>query len=298
MILTKIAAAASFIMAAQIVQAEELIRANASFAVYTGNAERIESADRLRTYSQEVAAAACFYHNGIDPDLSYVLLQEARTGFDMHLSALMYGNAGLGIIGGEERRKTIVRLEEIEAYWGGMAQSVDALMVSAEDKVAVNVIKDQNLQLLEMTSILVSEVEGQYSDPADLMQLDVLTLEIAGRQAMMTQKIAKNACKLWSGRDTVEIRENLEKAINIYEISLNALLNGMPEAGLMAAPNDEIAGVLGELIADWAEIRPVVDGIVTGATTEEDLSNLFQHMADEMHKLEDLTHQYVAYSKR
>ena len=226
------------------------------------------------------------------------MLEEARTGFDTHLSALMDGDEGLGIIGGEERRKTIVKLEEIETYWGVIAESVDALMVSAANEDAVGVIKDQNLALLEMTSILVSEVEGQYADPAELMQSDVMTLEIAGRQAMMTQKIAKNACKLWSGRDSAEIHDNLENAVNIYELSLNALLNGMPEAGLMAAPNEEIADILVEVIADWAEIRPVVDGIMAGSTTEEDLASLFLHMADEMHKLEDLTHKYVEFSKR
>jgi hypothetical protein len=148
-----------------------------------------------------------------------------------------------------------------------------------------------------MTDVLVSELEGQYSDPAELLQVDVLMLEIVGRQAMMTQKIAKNACKIWSGDSSAEVRADLEKSVSIYEVSLNALLNGMPEVGLKPAPTEEIATGLTQLMADWTEVRPTVDMVMAGSIERDALSALFHHMADEMHKLEELSHKYVAFSK-
>ena len=69
-----------------------------------GGAERIESGDLLRVYSQEVAAAACFYFNDIEAELSVELMTEAREGFDLHLAALKNGNQTLGINGAEERQ--------------------------------------------------------------------------------------------------------------------------------------------------------------------------------------------------
>jgi hypothetical protein len=269
----------------------------ASFVEDTGSAERIESGDTLRIYSQQVAAAACFFYNGVDPELSIALLQEARSGFDVHMAALRDGDADLGIIGGEERRKTLVKMDEVQYIWSDMAQAVDALLADSDDTDAVSVIKDQNMALLEKTDILLTQLEGQYANPVEIVQADVLTLEIVGRQAMMTQKIAKNVCKVWSGRDTPEIREQLTSAIGIYEIALNALINGMPEVGLRPAPTEEIADDLSGILADWKDVRPIVEAILAGDTNEDELVYLFHHMADEMHKLEDVTHKYVVESK-
>ncbi len=268
-----------------------------SYSESVGSAERIESGDFLRVYSQEVAAAACFYHNGIDMELSQELLLEARYGFGKHLDALRTGNEELGIIGKEERRKTIARLDAVEAVWTEIDQAVGALLEDFNDKAAVGVIKDKNLPLFELTDLLLSDLEGEYANPAELIQADVLMLEIAGRQAMMTQKIAKNACKLLSGRDTEKVREDLIDSVSLYELSLNALLNGMPQVGLKPAPTEEIAERLRLVQQDWAETRPVVDAILSGAQDTDALEYLFQHMAEEMHKLEEITHMYVVFSK-
>ena len=295
---TSVFLTAALALAAPAIQAKEASLLPANFINDTGSVERIESGEHLRIYSQQVAAAACFFYNGIDTEHSAEIMNEARTGFDVHLAALTNGDETLGIIGGEERRKTIVQLEEIKALWSEMAQSVDALMTSSDDSSAVNVIKDQNMPLFELTNILVSDLEGQYANPVELTQADVLTIEIVGRQAALTQVIAKNACKIWSGRDSAEILQDLDSAISVYETSLNALLNGMPEVGLAPAPTDEIAAGLTQVLTDWSEIRPIIDAIKGGSISEADLTYLFRHMADEMHTLEDVTHQYVLLSKK
>jgi hypothetical protein len=269
----------------------------ASYAEDTGSAERIESGEYLRTYSQEIAAAACFLYNGVDVDLSTELLTEAREGFDLHLDALMNGNEDLGIIGGERRRKTFVKLQAIGEKWTPMAEAVDRLLETHDDPMSIATIKSENVVLLDMTDILVSDLEGQYADPAELLQVDVLMLEVVGRQAMMTQKIAKNACKIWSGNDSAEVRDDLTESVSIYEVSLNALLHGMPEVGLLPAPTEEIASGLSHLLADWSQIRPTVDSVMNGNVERDELISLFRHMADEMHKLEELAHKYVVFSK-
>ncbi|MEO9517671.1 MAG: type IV pili methyl-accepting chemotaxis transducer N-terminal domain-containing protein [Paracoccaceae bacterium] len=289
---------AGLALSAHAIQAEEPSLLPVNFIKDTGSVERIESGEHLRIYSQQVAAAACFYYNGIEVEHSAKIMNEARTGFDMHLAALTHGDETLGIVGGEERRKTIVQLEEINALWSEMAHSVDALMTSSDNSAAVNVIKDQNMPLFELTNILVSDLEGQYANPVELTQADVLTIEIVGRQAALTQVIAKNVCKIWSGRNSAEILQDLDSAISVYETSLNALLNGMPEVGLAPAPTDEIAAGLTQVLSDWSEIRPIVDAIKGGSISEDELTYLFRHMADEMHTFEDVTHQYVLLSKK
>ena len=266
----------------------------ATFAEDTGDVVRIESAEYLRTYSQEVAAAACYLYNDIDASLSRELLIEARQGFDKKWNALMNGDETLGIIGGEQRKKTIVKLESVNAVWSDMAQAVDALTANPSDSAAVNIIKSTNMELFELTDLLVTEVSAQYSNPSVLVQADALKLELVGRQAMMSQKIAKDACKIFTGNESPEIKENLSTSKAIYEATLGALLNGMPELGIQPAPTPEIASALETIQADWSSVRPILDTLVAGGMVERDQQvYLFKHLVEEMVRLEDLSHSYV-----
>ena len=270
----------------------------ASFAEDTGEVIRIESAEYLRTYTQEVAAAACYLYNGIDNTLSSELLQEARDGFDLKLDALINGNEALGIIGGEQRRKTLVKLEKLKAEWADMAAATDALLADPTNSDAVNVIKARNMELFHMTDILVSDIEAQYANPAIIVQANVLLLEIVGRQAMMTQKIAKDACKIFTGNDSQEIKDLLKGSVSIYEASLDALLNGLPELGIQPAPTPEIAQRLQDVQSDWATVRPIVDTLTSGGSVDvETQKYLFKHMVEEMVRLDELSHAYAAHSK-
>ncbi len=269
-----------------------------TFVEDTGDVIRIESAEYLRTYSQEVAAAACFYYNDIAADFSRELLIEARDGFDLRVDALLNGNDSLGIIGGEQRRKTIARIGEISAIWEDIGVAVDALLEDAQDTNAVGVIKSKNLELFDATDILVTEIEAQYANPSIITQADVLTLEIVGRQAMMTQKIAKNACKIFTGNETQKIKDDLSGSVGIYEASLNALINGMPELGLRAAPTPEIEAALVEIKSDWASVRPILDTLTNGGAIDRDTQIfLFKHMVEEMVRLEEVSHAYAENAK-
>lgn len=275
----------------------ELIPA-ATFAEDTGDTIRIEAAEYLRIYSQEVAAAACYLYNDIDAPLSRELLIESREGFDKKWNAMMYGDETLGIIGGEQRKKTIVKLEKVAAVWSGMATAVDGLIANRGDASAVGVIKATNMELFELTDILVSEVSAQYSNPAVLVQADALKLELIGRQAMMSQKIAKDACKIFTGNTSTEIRENLSKSKVIYEATLNALLHGMPQLGIQPAPTPEIKAALEAVQGDWKTVRPILDTLASGGDVDRDAQvYLFKHMVEEMVRLEELSHAYVDFSQ-
>ncbi len=264
----------------------------------TGSAERIESAEYLRVYSQEVAAAACYLYNDIEAELSVEMLEETITGFDLHIDALLHGNEELGIIGGEPRRKTIIKMEEVKSAWMPISLAAKALAENPRDTDAVQVIKAENMALFELTHVLVSDLEGEYSNPAELMQSDVLTLEIVGRQAMMSQKIAKFACQMFTGDTSEQVKAGLKEAIRLYEVSLNALINGMPEVGIQPAPTEEIKTALTHVLEDWHEMRPELEGLLNGEEMSRDRQiELYRHMIDEMHELEEVAHAYVVFSK-
>ncbi|MEL6171991.1 MAG: type IV pili methyl-accepting chemotaxis transducer N-terminal domain-containing protein [Pseudomonadota bacterium] len=219
-------------------------------------------------------------------------------GFKIHLDALFYGSEKLGIEGAEERRKTIAQLEELRAAWEPIASAGNTLLSDNTYSEAIGVVKARNMEAYELTERLVTTIEGRYANPAVLVQADVVVLELVGRQATMTQKIAKNACKTFSGNAPPEIKEPLQKSMNIYEVSLTALIEGMPGVGVYAAPTPKIAEALKKVRADWQKMLPYLDDLLNGKEMARDLQiELFRHMANEMHDLERIAHKYVEYSK-
>lgn len=276
----------------------EVLPVRASFAEDTGNAERIEAAEFIRTYTQEAVAAACFLHHDVDPDLSRSLLEDARTGFEKHIDALLNGNEEMGIIGGETRKKTIVGLNKIAETWAPVANAIDALTADPSDVSALENIKAADARLFKMSDKLVSVIETSYSNPAEVMQSDVMTIEIVGRQAMMSQKIAKYACKIYSGNASEEVMTKMSRAIDIYERSLQALIHGLPELGIRPAPTPEIDAKLSAVLSEWNAVRPQIETMIAEASVERDVViDLFRHMSKEMKQLEDITHDYVKFSK-
>lgn len=263
-----------------------------------GAAERIEAADVMRTVSQELGAAACFLYNGIDTDESRRIMLRAQERFVTNIEALIYGNPSMNIIGGETRARTIRELETILAEWTPISEATKRLDADPTDSAAVDAIKAGTFRLYDMTNHLVSEISGEYSNPAELLQIDALMLDIAGRQAMLAQIISKNACKVWTRDEQDAAKERLTQSMDLLDTSLNALRHGMAEVGLKPAPTPEIAEALDGVIADWTETRPELERLLAENDLPDDSrTQIFRRMNEKTSRLEDIVHKYTAFAK-
>ena len=83
-----------------------------------------------------------------------------------------------------------------------------------------------------------------------------------------------------------------------YDLTLNALLDGMPAAGIRAAPTDDISDNLIKAKGDWKKIKAELDVVITSAEVTEELkATLFHDLNVAMYDMEKLEHMYVAFSK-
>lgn len=269
------------------------------FVEDTGAANRIEAGDILRTVSQEIPSAVCHLHNGVSTDTSIALLNEGVAKFDLMMDALMNGNSALGIIGGEERRKTRVLMEEIQTIWEPFRASAISVRENPADNQSLGVIYDHATKLLELTSLLLSELEGEYANPVELLQSDVMLLEVAGRQSMMTQRMSYLACRVWSGSADDAYIADLGTTAQQFNFAMTAMRNGMPEVGINPPPTEEIASLLEVAASDWDVVTGHLDAIsATGNPGEAVTSELYEMLADKMHKMEEIAHLYAEFSKR
>ncbi len=242
-----------------------------------GASQRVDLSGKLRMLSQRIPAAACNFAAGIDTDATGAMLKAAAAEFQQIVDALEFGDESLGIIGAEERRKTRVGLRKLRELWEPMSATATAIADGDSAADTLTQLATQSEAVLEMAKLLVSEISGQYADPTALLQADALIIDIAGRQRMLSQRMSKNICLIASGISVDAATAQLSGTAQMFDASLGALRNGMADAGIKPPPNAEIEAGLDVVIADWAQLQPIVAATLAGEainnTTRSDMFN-------------------------
>ncbi|WP_106745326.1 type IV pili methyl-accepting chemotaxis transducer N-terminal domain-containing protein [Yoonia maritima] len=269
------------------------------YDVESDGADRIRIAGQLRTLTQQVAAASCALTSGIAVEESHDVLEQATSAFDRYIVALKDGDEGLHILHPETRRLTIADIDHVRDEWNSIHGAIESILQDGHDTQSAHIIDDHNLKLLELTSVLASDISSQYAHPFEISAADAMMIEIAGRQRMLTQKMAKDACEIWTGYHAEEAKLDLAQTMTIFETSLRALRFGMPEAGLQEAPNDTIRADLDHLLERWEIIKVNEQILVDGGTlTDDQKTEVFHDLEVELAELDQLLLDYKEYAER
>ena len=263
------------------------------------SADRIRLASQLPTLTQQVAAASCSLTSNVDVEEAHDILEAATDMFDRYIVALRDGDEGLHILGPETNRRMLHDLDFVEEEWQAIHGAIDSVLADGHDVDSAHVIDDHNLKLLELTSILASDVAAHYAQPFEVSTADLQSIQLAGRQRVLTQKMAKDACEIWTGYHAEEGKEDLESTMVIFENSLNALRDGYPAAGINPAPNDIIRADLDSLLERWGVLKVNLTTLVEGGTLNEDQKyEVFHDLEVELVELDHLLDDYREYAER
>ena len=232
-----------------------------------GASERVNFSGKLRMLSQRVAAAACNYGAGVEKDGSLEVLVGSQKEFVQIINGLEFGDAELNMNGEETRRKTIHAIHNLHEEWDAVSDTIDK--VTNGDDVAGNIqfINEHNMEVLAQAKLLVSEISGQYSNPFEMKQSNALLVDFSGRQRMLTQKMSKESCQVWSGN--AEAAEALQGTMQTFEATLVALRNGNANAGIRPAPNANIGAGLTDIWNDWVALKPTLEKAVANETVDD-----------------------------
>ena len=261
--------------------------------------DRVRLAQRLTMLTQKVAASSCALTSDVAIEESHFHLEEAMFEVDIIVDALLNGNEALHIFGPEQSRRAAHDIEVFREEWDETHVAIEAVIADGHDVDNAHIIDDHNLSLLEKASILASDIQAQYSHPYELTQADAMLLNIASRQEMFTQKMAKDACEIWTGYHAELGREDLESTMVIFENSLTALLNGLPDAGIEAAPTPAIEKDLVSILDRWQIIRGNLDLLLAGEELDYDQKyEIFHDFNIELEEIHHLVQDYKDYTQR
>jgi hypothetical protein len=227
-------------------------------------ARRVNISGRQRMLSQRISKAACFLYAGTETTGVPNQLADAVALFETSLQALLHGDENIGL-GPEQNQPIRESLLGVANDWEGFSGYLQMALEGGNVAPSTLAAIDQSgLKLLANMNATVNNTARIYGDALPDMPLMLsLTIDLAGRQRMFTQKAAKEFCLIDADVDIKENRARLAQTTQFFTATLDALQNGM--AGIvMAAPNDEIRAQLELVYNAWAAPKAALESAAAG----------------------------------
>jgi len=234
------------------IMAEEAPAATAQTKQQSGNV--INLAGKQRMLTQKMSKEALFIAKGIDVEANTDNLKKTAALFDKTLKGLVAGDSSLNLPK-TENAEILAQLQKVSDLWTPFKTNIDKVAGGSVDKATLEAIAKENLPLLKNMNMAVqmyAKASGSKLDPEMAK-----TINVAGRQRMLTQKMTKELLLIANGIDADANKESIKKTAELFDKTLNELIAGAKEA--------DIKTQLGVVQKIWAEYSP----IITGADTSD-----------------------------
>ncbi|MCR8825685.1 type IV pili methyl-accepting chemotaxis transducer N-terminal domain-containing protein [Pseudosulfitobacter koreensis] len=257
-------------------------------------ARRIDVAGQQRMLAQRMAMAACFVMGDIDARANAGVAVEAHDMLITRQLALRVGDAGGGLE--PARDPDVLRLldgaDQTIATFGPAV-----LQVSHSDlqSVVVAQVVDLDLPLLEQLNLTLAGIAGRVPPGAQGEALGH-TIDIAGRQSVLSQKVLKEFCYVFLKVDTARQQARLVETIDLFESTLALLETGSDAQGVLPPPNSRAESRLARLRGIWERLSPILRTAVSGADLDPADLQRVAAFGDDLLRASD--HVVASYVKR
>lgn len=231
--------------------------------------QRINLSGRLRMLSQRIPGMACNCAAGIETAASEANLAAAVEEFSVILAGLQVGDPDLEIYGPEDSRRILNGINQLQERWEPIETLAADVLARNAENAAVDELAASSLPLLTDAQILVGRIVERHYDHVFEVQSEAFTIDFAGRQRMLLQQMSKNICLLHTETATEQTLQELEKGYALFDATLTALQNGMPEVGVLAPLNETVADGLQVVDDGWTALNPLLQRAMAGEKFDE-----------------------------
>jgi len=232
----------------------------ATSSVYAANTSGkvINLAGKQRMLTQKMSKEALLVAKGIDAAGNQANLQKTAALFDKTLAGLKAGDADLGLEKTEDAG-ILKQLDQVAGLWANFKPLIDTVASGKVDAATLNRIAAGNLPLLtEMNkAVKMYEKQSDSSLSADI----AITINLAGKQRMLTQKMTKELLLVANGIAVEDNKANLAKTIALFSKTLKGLFDSDADLGLTGTKDDAIRAQLTVVQKLWNEYKAVLDKV-------------------------------------
>lgn len=211
----------------------------------------INLSGKQRMLTQRISKLALQSDLGIQKKVSNVKLKESASFYDATLKILRQGDSDLGILK-PSNKKVLEEITLVEKEWALFYTAIQNLK---SDGKALNYIVENNEKLLKLSDDLVKAYEASNNSKNYLEKVRLSVLNIAGRERMLTQKMTKEKLLILKGNNSY--KDKLVKTIELFDVSLIALIKGSKSQHIMKPSNEKIIKQLKKISKLWDTLKPL-----------------------------------------
>lgn len=233
----------------------------------------LDIAGHQRMLSERVVKSACLSVAEINFSANF---DDLRQAFDEYKTAhygILNGSEALGIRASTFEDVTSalsIVSDDLTAFAPYVEGMVNSGGISVVD---LNNMNERGLTVLASMTKTTDTLARVYGESLDSLSVgETLTLNIAGRQRMLSQKMVKEMCLMHVNGTR---SSSVEGTVALFDASLNALVSGFPGAGIIAPPNQAVSDRLAEVVSIWANLKPIADQAANGNIPDADSMYMF-----------------------
>jgi len=216
----------------------------------------INLAGKQRMLTQKMSKEALLIAKGIDAKANIENLKKTAALFDKTLKGLIAGDADL-VLEKTDDKAIVEQLNKVTSLWTKFNESIEKVISGKTDKATLEAIAAENVPLLKAMNAAV-----QMYTKASGSSLDkgiATTINLAGKQRMLTQKMTKELLLIANGIDADASKTALSKTAGLFEKTLEGLIKGDADLGLPATTDKDILSQLEKVKGLWSGYKPVLD---------------------------------------
>ena len=230
---------------------------------------------KQRMLSQKMSKEVMLIALNVDKDKNLQNLTATAALFDKTLKGLRDGDASLNLPATTSKR-ILRQLDKINTkHWQAFHKTIQEIIATkkvSEAQVAtiattnVPLLKQMNkcVKLYEKDAVLILSA-GVDSDPSL-----AVSINLAGKQRMLTQKMSKEFLLVAYGYNTEDNKLNLFETATLFERTLKGLQDGDTTLDLKGTQNSAIRAQLQVVTSLWVNFKPIVEKATTSLATPTD----------------------------
>ncbi len=253
----------------------------------------INLSGKERMLTQNMTKLALQSSLNIQRDKSRKSLKKVADLYGKTLNGFKNGDSDLGLKA-TTNKKVKERIDIVEKAWKPFYGAVNKI-VDGKDKdgKAVDYLIANNEKLLKLSNDLVEAYESSNTSVNYLEKARLHTVNIAGRQRMLTQKMTKEKLLILKGQK--EYESKLAETVKLFDTSLTALIKGDKSQHITKPSNEKIVKQLKVVSKLWAELKPLYEKKKNSAKELATIITKNETLLKEMNKMVKMAEVEVEY---
>jgi len=186
-------------------------------------------------------------------------LTKAYKLYEKTLKGFLDGDTSLGLPA-TKNRDIAAFIQKLQKEWSPFLTNVQTIVKSTKrDSKALGYLIKNNEKLLKMSDQLVQSFKKAQTKQTFMEKSRANIVDVAGRQRMLTQKMAKEKLLVLAKVSADQNRKKLQKTISLFDSSLKGLMHGNKALMIIKPSNKKMAKQLQVVKALWRDLKPLYE---------------------------------------